>query len=268
LHFPSEYSDTLAGKNENETLKEKLFKKYLSRPPSKRVNFLKHGIFSPFSGPFQSILKLHSTDIHDTNFYILRNRQLLNKISSLISNRSKQQDANSLSESELELLEKSFINVRLLGEGKGNMESFSLIYCYSSKKEFKNSENAKTLIGKIINDFRQEEVKAIHGEIQQGKKNITLNRLLKSRYNKHNLLVRESSFEKYETEIQSQKESQKPIGFIYKSSFTLSNGKISGNGYILAKCLIKMTNSNLILYNSPSSHNKLKTAKITNIFFK
>ena len=43
------------------------------------------------------------------------------------------------------------------------------------------------------------------------------------RYNKNNLLVRESSFEEYETEIQSQKESQKPIGFIYKSSFTVGN---------------------------------------------
>ncbi len=196
---------------------------------------------------------------------------MLYKISSLISNKNNQPNANLLSVSELELVEKSFIYVRLLGVEKGNMESFSLIYSYSAKKERKD-DHAKSIIGKIINDHRQEVVNEINEENQQGIKKLTFNRLLKSKYNKYNLLVREKSFEKYETEKQNQKDIQTPIGFICRSNFTLSNGKFSGNGFILTKCLINMIKSeqksNKVLYIPPSSHRKFKTAKITNIFFK
>ena len=271
LHFPSEYSDTNAGKQENECLKEKLFKKHLARPPSKRVNFLKHGILSPFSGPYDSIMKLHSSSSQDETFFILRNRQLLNKISNLFFNKNKQIKANELSAHEIELLGKCFINVRLESTGKGNMENFSLIYHYSDKKEIQQSDQAKAIIGDLINKYKHDEIKAICESNKKGITKPTLNRLLKSKFNKQNLLIQEKRFEIYQTQLQKLKDNQTAIGFISKSNFRLASGKYNANGFILGKSfveIIQKSENNLVNYITPSCQTFFKTAKISNLYFK
>lgn len=71
--------DSSAGKEEEERIKNELKEKYFKLPPSKRVNYIKLGIKSPFYCPWQLLLKdWNSVEVED--FFVLRDMQLLENI--------------------------------------------------------------------------------------------------------------------------------------------------------------------------------------------
>lgn len=75
-YFPP---DSAAGKLEEKRIENELKEKYFRLPPSKRVNYIKLGINSPFICPWDLLLKDWCEE-HIYDFFVLRNRQLLNQI--------------------------------------------------------------------------------------------------------------------------------------------------------------------------------------------
>lgn len=71
--------DSNAGKDNEKRIEQELRDKYFRLPPSKRVNYIKFGINSPFVCPWNILLSDWSNQ-QINKYYILRNRTLLNDI--------------------------------------------------------------------------------------------------------------------------------------------------------------------------------------------
>ena len=79
---------------EQDKIKMDNFKKYLAKPPNKRVNYLKLQYLNAFYLPIKSLLSLNQIELTQNikvDYYILRDKILLNQISNIIFNRNKQQ---------------------------------------------------------------------------------------------------------------------------------------------------------------------------------
>ncbi|RMZ95978.1 ribonucleases P MRP subunit POP1 [Brachionus plicatilis] len=275
LQFPREFYDTKSSQIENESLKENLYQKFKSRPPSKRVNFLKNGIVSPFYLPCKSILELNSgseLNSEKRQFFILRDKKILSNLSNALFNRNKQKKIN-FNISELEKFSDSYIGVRLESVGRGSLDQFSILYDYFEIK--RDSEAEKTeqfhlrlVTNKIIDEYRKEFVKKNGNDSQ-----ITLNKLLRTKFNKFEILKEENWFFKYQMEYKDSEFYKLPLGFVCSSGFSLANGKCSANGLIVTKYLINLLdqkyNQNkfdkiLLNYKEPNS-SLFKTTKINQI---
>lgn len=271
LQFPFEYCDTIAAKTEDDKTKNDLFNKYISKPPSKRVNYLKHGIFSPFYCPFETIVNINHDSSNEREFFVLRNRHLLNKLSKLCFNKNKQLKLDkTFTQDELDMMKKSYIPMRLIGHEKGKIEKFSLLYKYSDKKQVEQDEKEKKLIANLISDYRREVMEKLSDKEKENKP-ATLNKLIKAKFNKYELLRREETFERFTRESNKAGLVNKPVGFVYSSGFSLVNGKYNANAFVLAKhfvdCIQECNqNLNLINYKAINSSNFFRTAKIINFF--
>lgn len=73
--------DSNAGKEEEKRIESELRQKYFRLPPSKRVNYVKLGIRSPFICPWKVLLKdWKSTQSPENNFFVLRNKNVLDTL--------------------------------------------------------------------------------------------------------------------------------------------------------------------------------------------
>lgn len=71
--------DSDAGKNNEERIETELKETYFRKPPSKRVNYLKLGINTPFYCPWKLLLKdWCGQNVND--FYLLRDWRLLDSL--------------------------------------------------------------------------------------------------------------------------------------------------------------------------------------------
>ncbi|CAF0708528.1 unnamed protein product [Brachionus calyciflorus] len=284
FQFPNEYHDTEAGQLENESKKIKLFEKFRSRPPSKRVNYFKNGIMSPFYLPWKSILELNlnsntqTFDLENQKFYILRNKKILLKLSGMLFNKNKQLKLSlDLNEDEIKKLELSYIGVRLESIGRGTLDQFSILYDYFDLKDQKEEldENDSELLhlrlvsNKLIDEYREEFIQK--SDLKQDDLK-SFNKLLRSKFNKFEMLKDEKWFIKHSFEYRDSKFYKQPIGFICSNGFSLVSGKCSANGFILTKHLLnliqntdkKMKNIQ-VNYKEPNSP-IYRTAKINQFF--
>lgn len=71
--------DSEAGSQNEKRLELELKERYFKLPPSKRVNYVKLGINSPFLCPWRLLLKDWS-DIEVNKFYVLRDCRILEEI--------------------------------------------------------------------------------------------------------------------------------------------------------------------------------------------
>lgn len=70
--------DSNAGEEEEKRIKSELKERYFRLPPSKRVNYIKMGIVSPFICPWNMLLKdWRSTQNLKNQFFVLRNKNIL-----------------------------------------------------------------------------------------------------------------------------------------------------------------------------------------------
>jgi hypothetical protein len=256
LKFPNEFLDSNSFQILSDQLKHELFKKYLARPPSKRINYLKAGFLSPFYFPIKpliSIYKFEENSMLDssTSFFINRNKQFLNSLALKIFGKNKQSKQQKidlfrcLSEEEIKNLSKSFICVRMIPLGKGKIEKFSLLY---EAKKIKDNDydlekkHSNMTINKMVCNFRNEFLKLIDQKSSEHASSTLpksqLNKLIKNKFNKQKLLINEAYFEKYFVELSDSPFSRKPIGFVCNSGFTLANGKFGANGFILTQFLV------------------------------
>ena len=275
LQFPIEYFDSLSGKLENKRLKEALYAKYLSHPPSKRVNHLKNGNLTPFYAPAESILKLNGSD---NELYILRNVQLIRKLDTLFFNKNKQLKLNSsFTEKELEQIGQSYLGIRLVNFGQGNIERFALVYKPGGELQPKNS-TVQNSINKLVSKSKLEVLNEISNEnaksIGSPSFKPTLNKLLRRKFNKSNLLIEQTAYEEHETCLLQLDGHQLPIGFVLNSGLTLLNGRCSSNAFVLTKSIYDLIQNKstikqdpyLVNYKSHSS-NMFKKAKITSFYY-
>lgn len=70
--------DSEAGKLEEKRIESELKAKYFKRPPSKRVNYIKLGVPSPFICPWNILLK--NWGCNDDKLFILRERTILHTL--------------------------------------------------------------------------------------------------------------------------------------------------------------------------------------------
>lgn len=280
LKFPNEYLDTNAGLRENDEIKNEVYKKYLLKPPSKRINHLKSGFLCPFYFPIRTIFNLNQAKIeanlNESSIFILRNKQLISKVINAVFNNKGKKLTLDLSQDELNLVNSSYIGVRLTTIGKGKIDKYSLLYKYeqlSDSNQVKNElNNSKLVLNKMVEDYKREFLAKIDDN-DKNKSNI--NKLVKHKFNKCDMLVNEDKYLSYEIELNDSKDHKTPIGFVCNSGITLVNGKFSANGFILTKYIVDLINNknektnslSLVNYKSPSACGIFKTAKINQFYF-
>ncbi|XP_037970774.2 ribonucleases P/MRP protein subunit POP1 [Plutella xylostella] len=80
--------DSLAGNTEEKRIEADMKEKYFRRPPSKRVNYTKLGINSPFIPQWNILLKDWSNQ-NVNSFFVMRDRQLLEQLQECLHRKSK-----------------------------------------------------------------------------------------------------------------------------------------------------------------------------------
>jgi hypothetical protein len=290
LNFPNEFADTEAGRSTQESLKLELFKKYMAKPPSKRVNYLKKCFLSPFYCPFKSLLNVSlssslNAKIEQIDYFILRDRQIISKLNDLVSNRNKQQLFKRFNELlkdkdlNKDMFNQSYVGVRLLVNGDGKFENYSLLYAPGGKKQ--KSKNDHTQQSAIINELVRARRAHVLNKLKEKKDTIqnesisNVNKLLRANFNKYDILKDESAFEIYQTHASKKANVSVPIGFVKTAGYTLVKGKCTANGFILFKSLIELisssksstnsTNFNIILFKTPSGE-LFRQARIEKFF--
>ena len=103
-----------------------------------------------------------------------------------------------------------------------------------------------------------------------------INKLLRSKYNKNDLLIMESKFNEFELDLIDSSNHSSSIGFVFNNAFSLVDGKYTANGYILAKFIIDSINFknnnnqnndlSIINYKTQSQANIYRSAKIIKFF--
>jgi hypothetical protein len=262
LQYPVEYSDSLSSKHENNKLSIELYNKYLRKPPSKRPNYLKLAFLTPFYCPWKSIVLLNNNKLNEksledakTSFYVLKNKKLLNNLSTLIFNKNKQAKHLKLNitESELDLVRNSYVAVRLTSLGKGTIDKYSLIYPaqMSLKKNLETEAyNERIVVNNLLSEYRENFLKnlvessQIKLDADEKKSKDLLNKLLRTKFNKFDLLQNEEMFYKFNVELMDTKTHALPVGFVTESGFTLVNGKYGANAFILTKYFVGLLNDN------------------------
>ena len=86
LHFPEDYPDTPAAMETRLAVKKHLFEQYNRKPKAKRPNYVKLGIPDPFCCPWKKLFENGTKN--DINFYVMREKSVLNKIALLLSQSS------------------------------------------------------------------------------------------------------------------------------------------------------------------------------------
>lgn len=244
VHLP----DTISGKKDDEQCAKLKRSKYFQRPPNKRTNYKKMGISSPFICPFQQLVREWNGG---ENFYVLRNHSALKELDEVLKVKGRQRIED------LKLPDNVLIPIHIMMDTRGVPGDNGLI-CLPSKRDIKNSIAQKYLRngGPVCLE------PLIHDETEQIRKSVRINhkKLLKRLRNRrvrvkrriqatanYNVKIQKSSAEKI---IQEQYErmcelwipecpptvrrqcSRQVFGYLTKSRFTFSNGKVCGVGYV------------------------------------
>ena len=134
-------------------------------------------------------------------------------------------------------------------------------------------------IKKIVSDSKLKYQSSIKDNAPSTTAKPSLNKLLRAKYNKYQLLIDDKAFLEHEINLFDSKKHKMPIGFVQTSGFTLTNGKCSANAFVLTKSIIEMIklklfskqskcklyDPSLVTYRSPSS-DCLRKAKIVHFY--
>lgn len=163
-----------------------------------------------------------------------------------------------------DIIENSYINVRLTSYGRGTIDKNSQIYLLNENDlNLKNIEKLEDVIEfksfkKLVKNIKHNEIKKI-SDVENDE--------LK-------YLANESDFEKYQIEINKNLLKRKLIGFVNNSKLTLVNGKFSANAAIMTKYIIEIILKQqyfnnkfkyFVLYRTPTSI-KYKLAKLNYLY--
>lgn len=254
LFFPDEYFDTQAGTNEQDRLKNELLKEYQSKPPSKRVNFIKAGFLNPFYCPLR---------IDDKqNTFILRNKKFLIELNQIFFGKAFECNSIDKFRSKYKHFEAFYNNsytlVRLESVEKGFLDTYSQIFMLNDNDLINKSHSGIVLINQE-DKLKQAMIKFNKDKQKAEELNVES-------------LVNEEIFVKVQSLI-NESLNRTLIGIVTNGKFSSTNGQPAANALILTKYLFKIIEKqhknkqfkNLILYRTPNSC-YLKLAKINEFF--
>jgi ribonuclease P/MRP protein subunit POP1 len=246
--------DTICGVKENSRQLKMQRDEYFRRPPNKRTNYKKMGISSPFACPFDQLVKEWSGV---ENFHILRSRSMLETIDRAL--RSK----NSLKG--LESPVNALIPINVTMESRGTPGDFGII-CLPTKRDIKsslvqkyNKERGPIAMEPLMKDETEKERKSVRHDHKKLLKRLrnrrvrakrklqaTASRLVKIQKSSAEKVIEEQNKKMCELWLPKQPAtvrhqcSRQVFGYLSKSRFTFSEGKICGVGYVTRDGLSKL----------------------------
>ena len=236
MYFPNEYNDCEAGKIENNRIKEELLKKYSAKPASKRVNYIINGFLNPFYCPFNSIVDKNLKE--EKPFFVLRNLRFLTKLKTYFFDQNKVNKDKFIAELKStvvnfdEILNNSYINVRLSAFERGTIATYSQIYAHNDE------ENVESI---DLNVFKQ---------VMS-----SLKKIEKSDEKEFYEISDEKFFKLHLDELKKKNPNENLIGFVINSKFSLVNGQCNANAAIRTNffidTLLKKADIIMIVHNWP-----------------
>ncbi|CAH2039548.1 unnamed protein product, partial [Iphiclides podalirius] len=134
--------DSTAGNLEEKRIEQELREKYFRRPPSKRVNYQKIAINSPFICPWKILLSDWSGENVD-DFFVLRDKKLINDLQNCITAKK--------APPHIDKAVYCLVAVCLQMIGKGNLKQHALV-CLPQQNDI---ENIKELFEPLHEDNKE-----------------------------------------------------------------------------------------------------------------
>ncbi|CRK86886.1 CLUMA_CG000711, isoform A [Clunio marinus] len=249
--------DTVSGLKESSRNLKLKRDEYFKKPPNKRTNYRKMSITSPFSFPFVQLVKEWG-NLESEKFYVLRNRKSLENIKELLKNPSN-------FHCDFHVDSHAVIPIKISINARGTPGDFGIL-CLPRKRDIKRALTLRyqhsqepILIEPDAKDPCEKERKLLrfhHKKLLKRLRNrrVRMKRKLQATATNHVTIPKstaekiiEAQFEKNcelvlpmkATKVRNQC-SRETIGYITMSSFSLSEGRVGGIGYITWNGLIQL----------------------------
>lgn len=236
--------DSVSGRKENERLHKLRLEEYFRKPPNKRINYKKMGITSPFSCPFDQLVKEWN---RSGKFHVLRDISTLEKLKEVLEGKISIKSLNV----QADLIP---VSVSLEGGTPGDLA----ILCLPSKRDIKNTLSLKyrgdkgpVFIEPLIKDSEEKERKLLRSNHKKLLKRLRNRRVRAKRKlqatSKCFIKIQKSTAEKIieeqyakicelwlpKTPLTIRRQCSKDVfGYLSTSRFTFSEGKVRGIGYV------------------------------------
>lgn len=258
--------DSKIGQEEEAFTKAKNLEKHFRLPPSKRPNFIKLGIVTPFHCPWKILLNDWNPERnHNSEFFVLRNLSKLNILKLACkknSNKGEKYELNSVF-SEVEI-SSSLVQVCITVYGRGVIGECSPI-CLPSKHDFKLLERDKSYRGPVepvhedVNESQRKTLREDHlaklkklrrkriKAKQQPQGNEGFSEISKTRKCSPTAdLVKKQAEKMRELWLPSDLEnvkwssSRSIIGFVTSGGYSFSESCSYGQGYVTLSCMLEL----------------------------
>ncbi|XP_068618365.1 ribonucleases P/MRP protein subunit POP1 [Battus philenor] len=263
--------DSEAGKLEEKRIEQELKEKYFRRPPSKRVNFQKLAINSPFLCPWKILLSDWSTNIVN-DFYILRNRKLLGMLQECIVHKKMVPH--------IDRAESCLVPIFLQIEGKGNLKQHAII-CLPQRNDIKAIKTLFEPVHEDLNEKLRKEKRKQHlqllKQVKRKRRKIKKARATHQNVTKKSNKSKPSEYVKHMRELwlpsnitTVRSSCSRPIlGYVSKGAFSFTEAKCAGIGYIAFNALLEFLKSDqdqiLVRNNSSRKYFLAKVHIVTDI---
>lgn len=253
-HFPDDYPDTLAGREEEARVKSKKEAEHSRRPPAKRPNFTKLDMANPFSLAWNELVNCDKQDT--TGFHVLRDRKDLNALRKLVNIPPGQKKKLTKSSNSEEFIasyqdilsrhQKSLVFVEISMNSKGCPEEVGTI-SIPTKEDVRKMKADKYFVGPLRSQQPDPELE----DKKEKKKRAKL--LKKGVLNLPPQKTPENSEVVKDNEDDGEREI---IGFVKHGGFSLNNGHGAGKGFCSLAGVGKLFESlpderNLVLIRNP-----------------
>ncbi|CAG4947396.1 unnamed protein product [Parnassius apollo] len=249
--------DSDAGSLEEKRIELQLKEKYFRRPPSKRVNYQKLAINSPFICPWKILLSDWSSKIIN-DFFVLRDKRLIDILQDCLSAKKEIPDIDNA--------ECCLIAVRLHTVGKGNLKQHALI-CLPQSNDVQTIDNLFEPLHEDVNEKLRKEKRKEHLQFlkqikRKRKKAKKRGAMVKNTFPK-------TSSTKPSEYVKSMRELWLPsnvetvrntclrpiLGYLSRGAFSFTEGKSFGIGYIAFNALVVLlkTRQNKVLVRNTTS---------------
>lgn len=253
-HFPEDYPDTSAGKEEEARVKIEKEAEHSRRPPAKRPNFTKLGVANPFSLAWDQLVNSDKQEL--SGFHVLRDRKYLNTLRKVVNTPLGQKKKCSKICNSIELLaphqdllsrhQQSLVSVKISMNSKGCPEEMGTI-SIPTKEDVRKMKADKYFVGPLRSQQPDPELE----HKKEKKKKAKL--LKKSVLNLQPQKVAENSEVVKDNANNGEREI---IGYVKHGGFSLNNGHGAGKGFCSLVGLGKLFESlpderNLVLIRNP-----------------
>ncbi|XP_045766894.1 ribonucleases P/MRP protein subunit POP1 [Maniola jurtina] len=260
--------DSDAGQMEEKRIELELKEKYFGRPPSKRVNFIKLAVPSPFICPWNVLLKEWGNE-KDEQLFVLRDRDMLDKLQNCIELKK--------NVPKLGHCNHCLVPVYIQIIGKGNLKKHAMI-CIPNKSDISSKEKIMEPHHADGNAMLRKQKRAEHKKLLKlmQKKRIKLKKKISvKQVNQPNPLKKNkhepSEYVKAMRELWLPSNieavrnisSREVMGYLSQGAFSFSEAKSCGVGYVTYNAVMKLLDHGLnrVLVRNTTS----RTYRIANI---